>query len=66
PELHSTDLRFRGLAQALAAPNVQLRLFGKPEIAGRRRLGVTLSRADNTERAVEIATQAAQHILVSG
>ncbi|MGL6147072.1 MAG: formate-dependent phosphoribosylglycinamide formyltransferase [Plesiomonas sp.] len=66
PELHSTDLRFRGLAQALAAPNVQLRLFGKPEIAGRRRLGVTLSRANNTERAVEIATQAAQHILVSG
>jgi phosphoribosylglycinamide formyltransferase 2 len=40
-------------------PGAQLRLFGKPEIAGRRRLGVALVRADNVELAIEQAKQVA-------
>ena len=36
---------FSGLDQALAREDTQLRLFGKPEVAGRRRLGVALALA---------------------
>ena len=35
--------RFAGLTEALAEPDTQLRLFGKPEIVGRRRMGVALA-----------------------
>ncbi|WP_374679800.1 formate-dependent phosphoribosylglycinamide formyltransferase [Hydrocarboniphaga effusa] len=35
--------RFAGVAEALAEPDTQLRLFGKPEIVGRRRMGVALA-----------------------
>ncbi len=42
---------FTGLEQALAEPDTQLRLFGKPEVAGRRRMGVALARGDSVELA---------------
>ena len=41
---HSQSLSFGGLAEALAEPDTQLRLFGKPEVAGERRVGVALAR----------------------
>jgi len=45
-EGHSQNIRYQGIGEALAlVPGAQLRLFGKPEIAGRRRLGVALARA---------------------
>lgn len=43
--------RFAGLAQALAEPDTQFRLFGKPEVKGRRRMGVALARADSIDEA---------------
>ena len=50
---------FTGVADALAVPTAQVRLFGKPEVRGRRRVAVTLARgADEAEaraRAVEAA-----------
>ena len=56
----STDIGYGNLSSALAlVPGAQLRLFGKPEIAGRRRLGVALVRADNVELAIEQAKQVA-------
>lgn len=56
----STDIGYGNLSSALALiPGAQLRLFGKPEIAGRRRLGVALVRADNVALAVEQAKQVA-------
>jgi phosphoribosylglycinamide formyltransferase 2 len=56
----STDIGYGNLSFALALiPGAQLRLFGKPEIAGRRRLGVALVRADNVELAIEQAKQVA-------
>ena len=56
----STDIGYGNLSSALALiPGAQLRLFGKPEIAGRRRLGVALVRADNVELAIEQAKQVA-------
>ena len=48
---HSKSLSFGGLGEALAEPDTQLRLFGKPEVAGERRVGVALALAGSTEDA---------------
>ncbi|MDD3608141.1 MAG: formate-dependent phosphoribosylglycinamide formyltransferase [Halothiobacillaceae bacterium] len=47
----STNPLFSGLGAALAQPLTQLRLFGKPEVRGERRLGVALARAEDVETA---------------
>ncbi len=44
-------IRFAGVDAALAEPGTMLRLFGKPELDGKRRMGVTLARADTVEEA---------------
>ncbi|MCM1348873.1 MAG: formate-dependent phosphoribosylglycinamide formyltransferase [Firmicutes bacterium] len=43
---------FEGLEEALSEPGVQIRIFGKPEIKGHRRMGVILAIADSTEEAI--------------
>ncbi len=40
----SAQMRYNGVDKALAAVDTQLRLFGKPDLAGQRRLGVALAR----------------------
>lgn len=65
PELTSSNVTFSGLENALTGYN-QVRLFGKPEISGKRRLGVALAIADNVEDAVEQARQAAAAVVVKG
>jgi phosphoribosylglycinamide formyltransferase 2 len=65
PELESDNLTFSGLEQALSA-GVQIRLFAKPAISGKRRLGVALSMADTVEDAVSAAKAAAAAINVQG
>jgi phosphoribosylglycinamide formyltransferase 2 len=60
----SKDIRFSGLEDALAQPQTQVRLFGKPEIDGRRRLGVILKRAESIEKAIEIAVDTATKVKV--
>lgn len=60
----SQDIRFEGMQQALSAPQTQLRLFGKPDINGRRRLGVAITRRDTIEQAIESAVEAAGKIKV--
>lgn len=47
----STDMRFGNLDEALSQPDTDLRLFGKPQVSGSRRLGVAVARADSVERA---------------
>jgi phosphoribosylglycinamide formyltransferase 2 len=47
----SDHVRFSGLEKALAEPDTQLRLFGKPEVNGQRRMGVGLARADSLDEA---------------
>ncbi|WP_133407652.1 formate-dependent phosphoribosylglycinamide formyltransferase [Parashewanella tropica] len=49
---HSVNLGFKGLQHAFSQPQVQVRLFGKPEINGHRRLGVALARDESVEAAV--------------
>ncbi|MEJ6474314.1 formate-dependent phosphoribosylglycinamide formyltransferase [Pseudoalteromonas piscicida] len=56
-EGQSTQLQFSNIAQALAEPLTDIRLFGKPEVSGKRRMGVALARSDSTESAVEKAKQ---------
>ena len=63
-EGESSDIRYAGVAAALDGDEVQLRLFGKPDIAGRRRLGVALARADSVEHAVARAKAAAAAVKV--
>ncbi len=61
-EGESSDIRFEGVNDALSESLTQIRLFGKPEISGRRRLGVVLKRADNINTAIDGAVAAAAKI----
>lgn len=63
-EGESTEVRFSGLENALSQPNTQIRLFGKPEVSGKRRMGVTLSRSDSIDKAREVARTACQSIKI--
>ncbi|OJT43830.1 formate-dependent phosphoribosylglycinamide formyltransferase [Serratia plymuthica] len=65
PQMTSSDLRFSGLERALSGHN-QLRLFGKPEINGQRRMGVALATAENVEEAVALAKRAAAAVVIEG
>ncbi|MDN5642385.1 MAG: formate-dependent phosphoribosylglycinamide formyltransferase [Acinetobacter sp.] len=53
------NLSFSGLNLALANPNTDLRIFGKPEGFTRRRMGVATARAETTDQARELAAEAA-------
>jgi phosphoribosylglycinamide formyltransferase 2 len=46
-----SQIVYAGVAEALAAPDTMLRLFGKPEVHGQRRMAVTLARAESIEEA---------------
>ena len=50
---NSKAVRFANVAEALAEPDTQIRLFGKPELKGHRRLGVCLARGNSTDEALE-------------
>ena len=65
PQLTSQNVTFSNIQAAVGA-GLQLRLFGKPEIDGSRRLGVTLAIADNVEEAVARAKAAAAAVVVAG
>lgn len=64
-EGNSEQVRFHGIDAALAEPDTQLRLFGKPAVQGKRRMGVTLARADSLAEARAKAVRAAAAITVS-
>lgn len=65
PRLHSQNVTFDNLHHAVDA-GVQLRLFGKPEIEGSRRLGVALAIAEDIESAVARAVASANAVQVNG
>jgi phosphoribosylglycinamide formyltransferase 2 len=64
PEGNSTEVSFSHLATALAQPDTALRLFGKPAVKGRRRMGVALARAATLEEARSKAKAVAAAVLV--
>ena len=53
---------FDGVDEALAIPGTDLRLFGKPESFTKRRMGVALARAEDTETARSNAKLAASKV----
>lgn len=65
PTGQSTQTAFGNLYQALSEPDTQIKLFGKPEIAGRRRMGVALARGNSIEEALEKAKRASQAVTVT-
>ena len=60
----SNQMRYRGLDQALAQPETEVRLFGKPEVKGSRRLGVALARGESIQEARDKANAASAALKV--
>lgn len=58
----SEQVSFGNLNAALAEPDTQLRLFGKPEVKGSRRMGVGLALADTIDDAVQKALRVANAV----
>jgi phosphoribosylglycinamide formyltransferase 2 len=64
-EGHSRDVRFHDVERALVEPDTQLRLFGKPEVAGHRRMGVALALGRDIPEAREKARKSAALIVAA-
>jgi phosphoribosylglycinamide formyltransferase 2 len=58
--MEAQGIRYAGVAAALAVPETDLRLFGKPESFVRRRMGVALARGADVTEARERARRAAE------
>ncbi len=63
-EGNSQQAAFGNLVQALALPDTGLRLFGQPEVAGKRRMGVALARAESVEAAKKSAMSVSAAVTV--
>jgi len=63
-EGESNSACFSNLETALADPDTQIRLFGKPEVKGKRRMGVALARGTDIEDAKQKALKAAAAVKV--
>ena len=57
--IEAQGIAFDGVAEALAVPESEVRLFGKPESFKKRRMGVALARGADTNEARARAKQAA-------
>ncbi len=64
-EGESSQVVFSGLEKVLAAPDTQLRLFGKPTVSGQRRMAVTLARRPTVDAARAVARDAAAALEVT-
>jgi phosphoribosylglycinamide formyltransferase 2 len=63
-EGESRQLSFGNLEEAMSDKDVHLRLFGKPEVKGQRRMGVALALGDSIERATSKAIKASSSVSV--
>ena len=64
-EGHSQQVQFGNLGAALTAPNTEIRLFGKPEVQGERRMGVVLARGATLQEARKKAKAGAEAISIA-
>jgi phosphoribosylglycinamide formyltransferase 2 len=62
---NSSDMRYGNLHDALSEEDTDLRLFGKPEVQGERRLGVALARDENVQAAIARALRVISKIDVT-
>ena len=60
----SRQVAFSNFQQALSRPNTSIKLFGKPEVSGRRRMGVGLARAETLDEAKTLAIEVARSIKI--
>jgi phosphoribosylglycinamide formyltransferase 2 len=60
--LDAKGIAFEGVADALAVPGTEVRLFGKPESFQKRRMGVAIARGQNVDDARERATRCAKSV----
>ncbi|MBT8134778.1 MAG: phosphoribosylglycinamide formyltransferase 2, partial [Gammaproteobacteria bacterium] len=58
----SDHVSFNDIDKALSQANTQLRLFGKPEVSGQRRMGVALARDSSIDRAKQKAMNVSSKI----
>ncbi len=58
----SQNVSFHQLDKALMHANTQIRLFGKPEVSGHRRMGVALARDESIEKATQKAIKVSQTV----
>lgn len=63
-EGNSEEIMFNNISAALEEPDTQIRLFGKPSISGRRRLGVAIARGESLENAKDKAIKASSAVQV--
>ncbi len=61
-EGESRNVTYSNLEKALAEPDTQIRLFGKPEVKGKRRMGVAIARGASIDEAREKARAASSAI----
>lgn len=61
----SVAVSYGNLHQSLTEPDTQLRLFGKPEVEGQRRMGVALARDESIEAAREKAMRVASSVEIT-
>jgi phosphoribosylglycinamide formyltransferase 2 len=61
-EGQSKNITYSGLAEALAEPDTQLRLFGKAQVDGERRMGVCIARGNTIEEAREKTRRASSAV----
>ena len=64
-EGRSDHVSYSNLERALTEPDTQLRLFGKPQVSGRRRMGVVMARGNSIDEAREKARNASAAIDVT-
>lgn len=62
--MEAAGVAFKGVAEALAVPTADLRLFGKPEAFARRRMGVATARGADVDEARDRAREAAGSVRV--
>ncbi len=63
--IEAKNLRYNGLENALSVPNMDVRLFGKPEAFINRRMGVTLAIANSADTARNNAVEAANAVVIT-
>jgi len=62
--INAKGVVYEGLAQALAIPSSEVRLFGKPEAFVNRRMGVALANAESVDEARHKAVKVASLVVV--
>lgn len=63
-EGESQNIVFSGLEEALSIPDTSIRIFGKPEVSGHRRMAVLLARGNSVEEARQKVQDMAKKIKV--